>query len=84
MSGVCSIAEWPQWRGPERDGKSMVSIQKEKLIEPILNKTSDFTKENRFRNIDVLISMPKIRLIGNIFLSFINFIFCFNMFFKII
>ena len=42
------------------------------LIEPILNNTSDFTKGNRFRNIDVLISMPKIRLIGNIFLSFIT------------
>ena len=42
------------------------------LIEPILNNTSDFTKGNRFRNIDVLISMPKLRLIGNIFLSFIT------------
>ena len=42
------------------------------LIEPIKNKTSDFTKGNRFRNIDVLVSMPKIRLIGNILLSFIT------------
>ena len=42
------------------------------LVEPILNKTSDFTKGNRFRNVDVLISMPKVRLIGNIFLSFIT------------
>ena len=43
-----------------------------KLIEPIINKTAEFTKGNRFRNIDVLINMPKIRLIGNIILSFIT------------
>ena len=36
MSSVCLIAEWPQWRGPGRDGKSMISFQTEKLIEPIL------------------------------------------------
>ena len=42
------------------------------LIEPIINKTSDFTKGNRFRNIDVLIKMPKLRLFGNIILSFIT------------
>ena len=36
MSSVCLIAEWPQWRGPGRDGKSVVSFQTEKLIEPIL------------------------------------------------
>ena len=42
------------------------------LIEPIINRTSDFTKGNRFRNIDVLIKMPKIRLLGNILLSFIT------------
>ena len=43
-----------------------------KLIEPILNNTAEFTKGNRFRNIDVLINMPKLRLIGNIALSFIT------------
>ena len=42
------------------------------LIEPIINRTSDFTKGNRFRNIDVLTKMPKIRLFGNIILSFIT------------
>tara|TARA_A100001035_G_C27762704_1_gene492072 strand:+ start:666 stop:1634 length:969 start_codon:yes stop_codon:yes gene_type:complete len=42
------------------------------LIEPILNQASDFSKGNRFRNINVLIKMPKLRLIGNIFLSFIT------------
>ena len=42
------------------------------LIEPIVNRTSDVTKGNRFRNIDVLIRMPKIRLLGNIILSFIT------------
>ena len=42
------------------------------LIEPIINQTSDVTKGNRFRNIDVLIRMPKIRLLGNIILSFIT------------
>ncbi len=42
------------------------------LIEPIKENMSDFTKGNRFRNIDVLIKMPKVRLIGNIILSFIT------------
>ena len=42
------------------------------LINPIINKTSDYTKVNRFRNIAVLIKMPKVRLIGNIVLSFIT------------
>ena len=42
------------------------------LIDPIINKTSDFAKGNRFRNINVLIKMPMIRLIGNILLSFVT------------
>ncbi len=42
------------------------------LIDPIINKTSEYTKGNRFRNIAVLMKMPKIRLIGNIILSFIT------------
>ena len=42
------------------------------LIEPIINQASDYSKGNRFRNIDVLIKMPKLRLIGNIVLSFIT------------
>tara|TARA_Y100000739_G_scaffold229952_1_gene247764 strand:- start:4572 stop:5534 length:963 start_codon:yes stop_codon:yes gene_type:complete len=42
------------------------------LIEPIINRNSDFSKGNRFRNIDVFIKMPKIRLFGNIILSFIT------------
>lgn len=36
ISKVCLIAEWPQWRGPARDGKSIISFQKKKLTEPIL------------------------------------------------
>ena len=43
-----------------------------KLIEPIINLEADFTKGNRFRDIEVLIKMPKIRLIGNIALGFIT------------
>ncbi len=43
-----------------------------KLIAPLINKSSDFTKGNRFRNIEVLFKMPKVRLIGNILLSFIT------------
>ncbi len=42
------------------------------LVEPIINKNSEFCKGNRFRNINVLTSMPKIRLLGNIALSFIT------------
>lgn len=43
-----------------------------KLIEPIINSEVDFTKGNRFRDVEVLMKMPKIRLIGNIALGFIT------------
>jgi dolichol-phosphate mannosyltransferase len=39
---------------------------------PILNNKADYTKGNRFFFLEGLVEMPKIRLIGNAALSFIN------------
>ena len=42
-----------------------------KMCSPIIKKECDATKGNRFTNIDKLFQMPKIRLIGNTFLSYL-------------
>ena len=42
------------------------------LVAPILSGRADYVKGNRFINIDQVFSMPKIRLIGNIALSFLT------------
>jgi dolichol-phosphate mannosyltransferase len=42
------------------------------FINPIINNYADYTKGNRFFDIDKISSMPKIRLIGNAILSFMN------------
>lgn len=43
-----------------------------KLIKPIIDGKADYTKGNRFFDIEALHSMPKIRLVGNAGLSLIN------------
>lgn len=43
-----------------------------KLIRPIENGEADYTKGNRFFDIEKLLVMPRVRLIGNSFLSLIN------------
>lgn len=43
-----------------------------KLIAPILKGEADYTKGNRFFNIEELLVMPRIRLFGNSILSIIN------------
>lgn len=40
------------------------------LVEPIIDGKADYTKGNRFYNIDQIHSMPKIRIVGNLALSF--------------
>ena len=42
------------------------------LIAPIIDGRADYTKGNRFINVDQVMSMPKKRLIGNIALSFMT------------
>ena len=42
------------------------------FIEPIIRGEADYTKGNRFYNLDSLSGMPKIRLFGNAVLSFIT------------
>ncbi len=42
------------------------------LVSPILSGEADYTKGNRFYSMDGFSSMPKIRLIGNIILSFLS------------
>ena len=42
------------------------------LIAPLIDGRADYTKGNRFINVDQVMSMPKKRLIGNIALSFMT------------
>jgi len=42
------------------------------FINPIINKDADYTKGNRFHDIDTLKPMPKVRLLGNAVLSFMT------------
>ena len=41
-----------------------------KLVRPIVNGQADYTKGNRFHSVESVSAMPKIRLFGNLFLSF--------------
>ncbi|MDX1959646.1 MAG: glycosyltransferase [Leptospiraceae bacterium] len=43
-----------------------------KIVEPILSGEADYAKGNRFFHPDFLVNMPKMRMLGNAFLSFIN------------
>jgi glycosyltransferase involved in cell wall biosynthesis len=43
-----------------------------KLIEPILEGTSSYTKGNRFYDVETIIEMPKVRILGNLVLSFLS------------
>lgn len=42
------------------------------LIEPLLNGTADYTKGNRFRDFEAIRSMPFVRKVGNVVLSFFS------------
>ena len=42
----------------------------EDLISPLLDNAADYVKANRFRHFEAIKTMPKIRLFGNSFLSF--------------
>lgn len=42
------------------------------IVSPIVSGYADYTKGNRFYNIEDVISMPKLRLFGNAILSFIS------------
>lgn len=41
-----------------------------KLVRPIVNGQADYTKGNRFRSVESVSAMPRVRLFGNLFLSF--------------
>ncbi len=43
-----------------------------RLIEPILAHRADYVKGNRFFNLEDVAAMPKVRLLGNVALSFVN------------
>lgn len=55
----------------DSDGQMDPSIM-HKFVNPILNGVSDYTKGNRFFNVDDALSMPKLRLLGNAGLSFLT------------
>lgn len=53
------------------DGDGQMDAGKiEKLIQPLIDNTADYTKGNRFYDFEALRSMPKTRLFGNSLLSF--------------
>jgi dolichol-phosphate mannosyltransferase len=43
-----------------------------KLVEPILSYSASYTKGNRFYDVEAIIKMPKVRILGNLALSFIS------------
>jgi len=51
------------------DGQ-MDPAQVPQLVEPLVAGRADYAKGNRFRNFDELRQMPRLRLVGNSFLSF--------------
>ena len=42
------------------------------LIEPILKDQADYAKGNRFSNVQAILRMPKVRIFGNLILSFFS------------
>jgi dolichol-phosphate mannosyltransferase len=53
------------------DGQ-MDSLRINELIEPIISKQAEYTKGNRFFDIEAVRVMPKIRILGNLGLSFMT------------
>ena len=53
------------------DGQ-MNSLRINELIEPIISKQAEYTKGNRFFDIEAVRVMPKIRILGNLGLSFMT------------
>ena len=53
------------------DGQ-MIAEALDELIDPLVNGDADYTKGNRFFDLDALKAMPGIRLIGNSILSFMT------------
>jgi dolichol-phosphate mannosyltransferase len=43
-----------------------------KLVEPILSNSVSYTKGNRFYDVEAITKMPKVRILGNLVLSFIS------------
>ncbi len=55
------------------DGDGQMDASKiSRLVKPIIDKQADYTKGNRFFNLDTLMVMPKNRLFGNALLSFMT------------
>ena len=43
-----------------------------RLLEPILKEQADYVKGNRFFNVQAILRMPKVRILGNLVLSFFS------------
>jgi len=55
------------------DGDGQMDIKHiKKFIDPIIDRTAEFTKGNRFKDLSFLKNMPYLRIIGNIFFSVIG------------
>jgi dolichol-phosphate mannosyltransferase len=44
----------------------------QKIVYPILSGEADYSKGNRFHNVETILQMPKMRIVGNIVLSFFS------------
>lgn len=44
----------------------------QKLVDPILRGNADYAKGNRFYNVEAITEMPKVRIFGNLILSFMS------------
>ena len=55
------------------DGDGQMDTSKiGELTKPIIDGNADYTKGNRFFNVEAVRNMPKIRILGNLFLSFLT------------
>ena len=43
-----------------------------KMVEPLIKLKADYVKGNRFNNINSILTMPKLRIIGNLVLTFLS------------
>ena len=55
----------------DSDGQ-MLPSDIERLVRPLVEGTADYTKGNRFHNLEDLREMPKMRIVGNAMLSLMN------------
>lgn len=73
MAGYCAAIEESMYIAVKVDGDGQMDPALiPEFIEPILSGEADYTKGNRFYNLEEIHQMPKVRLFGNAALSLLN------------